>query len=219
MSVGIIGKKCGMTRLFLEGGAVIPVTVIEATPNRVTQIKTLENDGYQAIQVTYGDRRPHHVNKALGGHYTVAGVEAGRSLYEFRLSSKESISFRVGDEIRIDVFSPGQKVDVTGITKGKGFAGVIKRHHFSSQDASHGNSLSHRAPGSIGQNQSPGRVYLGKRMAGHLGCTRRTIQNLEIAGVYLERNVLLVKGAIPGSLGEEVVVQSAIKVVGPSLGK
>ncbi len=209
MGIGIVGRKCGMTRVFTEDGVSVPVTVIEATPNRVTQVKTEETDGYRAVQVTTGTRRPSRVNKPAAGHFAKAGVEAGRGLWEFRLDGEGD--FEVGGEIKVDIFEVGQKVDVTGISKGKGFAGTVKRHNFSTQDASHGNSLSHRVPGSIGQNQTPGRVFKGKKMAGHLGNVRRTVQNLEVVRVDAERNLLLVRGAVPGSEGGDVIVRPSVK--------
>ncbi len=211
MTIGVVGRKAGMTRIFTEDGAYIPVTVIEVTPNRVTQVKTADSDGYRAVQVTCGTRRPTRVSKPLVGHYAKAGVEAGRGLWEFRLDDGEGGEIAVGQEVRVDVFQAGQKVDVTGTTHGKGFAGVIKRYHFNSQDATHGNSLSHRAPGSIGQRQTPGRVMKGKRMAGHLGNVRRTAQTLEVVRVDAERNLLLVKGAVPGPKGGDLIVRPATK--------
>jgi large subunit ribosomal protein L3 len=212
MTIGIIGRKCGMTRVFTEDGVSIPVTVIEATPNRVTQLKTQENDGYKAIQVTCGVRRASRVTKSLSGHFAKANIEAGRGLWEFRLVDEEGSAFQVGSEIKVDMFCAGQKVDVVGTSIGKGFAGVIKRYHFKTQDATHGNSRSHRAPGSIGQNQSPGRVFKGKRMCGHLGNVRCSIQNLEIVKVDAERNLLLIKGAVPGAPEGNVIVRPAVKI-------
>ncbi|HEW97732.1 MAG TPA: 50S ribosomal protein L3 [Beggiatoa sp.] len=212
MAVGIVGRKCGMTRVFTEDGISIPVTVIEATPNRVTQLKTKEKEGYRAIQVTCGSRRAVRVNKPIGGHLAKAKVESGRGFWEFCLNDDEANDIKLGKEIKVDIFTEGQKVDVTGITKGKGFAGVVKRYNFRTQDASHGNSLSHRAPGSIGQNQTPGRVFKGKKMAGHMGNVRRTIQNLEIVRVNSERHLLLIKGALPGAPGGDVIVRPAVKV-------
>lgn len=211
MTIGIVGKKVGMTRVFTEHGESLPVTVIEVKPNRIVQIKTPEKDGYFAIQVTTGNVRSSKVNKPEAGHFAKAGVEAGVGIWEFRLESKEAESLKVGAEIKVDTFSAGQMVDINGVTRGKGFAGVIKRHHFASQDASHGNSLSHRAPGSIGQRQTPGRVFKGKKMAGHLGDVNRTIQNQEIVKIDVERNLLLVRGGIPGSPGGYVVIMPAIK--------
>ena len=211
MAIGIVGRKCGMTRLFTEDGVSIPVTVINASPNRVTQLKTPKTDNYRAIQVTCGERRAIRVNKPTSGHLANAGVEAGTGFWEFRLNENEGEDIHLGSEIKVDQFSTGQKVDVTGITKGKGFAGTVKRHNFRTQDATHGNSLSHRAAGSIGQNQTPGRVFKGKKMAGQMGNVRRTVQNLEIAKVDFERNLLLIKGAVPGFPGGDVIVRPAIK--------
>jgi large subunit ribosomal protein L3 len=216
MALGIIGQKRGMTRIFTEAGISIPVTVVEALPNRVTQLKTPAHEGYRAIQVTWGNRRPIRINKPLGGHFAKAKLEAGRGLWEFRINEAEAQTIQVGSQITVTLFTIGQKVDVTGLTKGKGFAGTVKRHHFSTQDMTHGNSLSHRAPGSIGQNQTPGRVFKGKRMAGQLGQVRRTILNLEIAQLDVARNLLLIKGAVPGAPGADVMVRPAIKVTGNS---
>lgn len=211
MTIGVIGRKRGMTRIFSAEGASIPVTVIEVEPNRVTQVRTVENDGYRALQVTTGKRRASRVIKPMAGHFAKAGVEAGRGLWEFRLADGEGEGMELGAEIKADVFEAGQKVDVSGITIGKGYAGTVKRHHFRTQDATHGNSLSHRAPGSIGQNQSPGRVFKGKKMSGHMGNVRRTAQNLEVVRVDAERNLLLVKGAVPGAKGGNVIVRPAVK--------
>lgn len=212
MSIGLVGKKCGMTRIFTEDGESIPVTLIEATPNRITQVKTPENDGYSAVQVTAGSKRAALINKPLTGHYAKAKVEAGRGLWEFRVDAKDLGNYSVGGELKADeVFKAGQAVDVAGVTKGKGFQGTIKRYHFTMGDATHGNSLSHRAPGSIGQNQSPGRVFKGKKMSGHMGAVRRTAQNLEVVRVDSERNLLLIKGAVPGHAGGQVIVRPAIK--------
>ncbi len=211
MAIGLVGRKCGMTRVFLEDGRAIPVTVVEITPNRVTQIKVEGGDGYRALQVTTGTRRASRVTRPMAGHFAKAGVEAGRGTWEFRLEAGEGEGINVGQELKVDQFAAGQKVDVIGTSIGKGFAGVIKRYHFAAQDATHGNSLSHRAPGSIGQRQSPGRVFKGKKMAGHLGNARRTTQNLEVVRVDAERNVLLIKGAIPGAAGSDVIVRPAIK--------
>lgn len=211
MAIGIVGRKCGMTRLFTEDGSSVPVTVIEATPNRVTQLRFKDKDGYPAIQITTGTRRPSRVNKPQAGHVAKAGVEMGRGLWEFRLPDGTEVDLQGGSEIRVDQFVVGQRVDITGKTKGKGFAGTVKRHHFRTQDATHGNSRSHRAPGSIGQNQDPGRVFKGKAMAGHLGAARRTVQNLEVIRVDVERNLLLIKGAVPGSQGADVVIRPAVK--------
>ncbi len=211
MAIGLIGRKRGMTRVFTEDGVSIPVTVIEIEPNRVTQVKTLETDGYRAVQVTVGSRRATRVTKAMAGHFAKAGVEAGRAVCEFRLGEGEGESLAAGAEIKVDIFEAGQKVDVAGTTIGKGFQGPVKRHNFSTQDATHGNSVSHRAPGSIGQRQSPGRVFKGKRMAGHMGAVARTAQTLELVRVDAERNLLLVKGAVPGPKGADVVVRPAMK--------
>ncbi|MFQ5487455.1 MAG: 50S ribosomal protein L3 [Gammaproteobacteria bacterium] len=212
MAIGVVGRKCGMTRVFTEDGAAIPVTVIEVQPNRITQLKTLESDGYRALQITTGTRRASRVTKPLAGHYAKAGVEAGRGLWEFRLEDGEGEDFSIGGEIKADVFQAGQKVDVTGTSIGKGYAGAVKRHNFATQDATHGNSLAHRAPGSIGQNQTPGRVFKGKKMSGHMGNVRRSVQNLEVVRVDSERNLLLVKGAVPGAAGGNVIVRPAVKV-------
>lgn len=210
MSVGIVGRKCGMSRVFTDEGVSIPVTVIEVSPNRITQIKTPDVDGYAAVQVTAGARRASRVTKAAAGHFAKASSEAGRGLWEFRLDGSDE-SFEVGGTIGVDRFQAGQIVDVCGTSKGKGFAGVIKRWNFSMQDATHGNSLSHRAPGSIGQNQSPGRVFPGKKMAGQMGAVRTTTQNLEVVRVDPERNLILVKGAVPGAPGGDVIVRPAVK--------
>ncbi|MEA3244247.1 MAG: 50S ribosomal protein L3 [Pseudomonadota bacterium] len=211
MAVGIIGKKAGMTRIFTDDGVSIPVTVLEVEPNRVTQLRTRDADGYRAFQVTSGARRASRVTKAMAGHYAKAGTEAGRGLWEFRLADGEGDDIEVGKQIGVGIFEAGQKVDVAGSTVGKGFAGGVKRHNFHMQDATHGNSISHRAPGSIGQCQTPGRVVKGKKMAGHMGNVRRTIQNLEVVRVDAERNLLLVKGAVPGASGGDVIVTPAVK--------
>jgi large subunit ribosomal protein L3 len=211
MAIGLVGRKAGMTRIFTDEGVSVPVTVIEVEPNRVSQVKTLAAQGYRALQVTTGTRRASRVTKPLGGHFAKAGVEPGRGVWEFRLGDDEGTGIEVGSELRVDMFSAGQKVDVTGTTIGKGFAGGVKRHNFRMQDATHGNSLSHRAPGSIGQNQTPGRVLKGKKMAGHMGNTQRCAQNLEVIRVDIERNLLLVKGAVPGSRGGDLIVRPAVK--------
>jgi large subunit ribosomal protein L3 len=211
MTIGIVGRKAGMTRVFTEDGVSIPVTVIEAEPNRVTQLKTQDTDGYLAVQVTTGTRRASRVRKPSVGHYAKAGVEAGRGLWEFRLADGEGASIEVGGELKVDLFEVGQKVDVSGTTIGKGFTGGIVRHNFSMQDATHGNSLSHRSNGSIGMCQTPGRVFKGKKMSGHMGNVKRTIQNLEIVRVDVERNLLLVKGSVPGSRGGDVIIMPATK--------
>ena len=214
MPLGIVGRKLGMSRVFTEDGTSLPVTVIEVQPNRVAQVKTEDRDGYRAVQVTTGTRRASRVTRPLAGHFAKAGIEAGRGLWEFRLEGEEGADLEPGAEITVEIFTPGQKVDVTGTSIGKGFAGNVKRHHFRTQDATHGNSLSHRAPGSIGQNQTPGRVFKGKRMAGHMGAVRRTMQNLEVVRVDTERNLLLVKGAVPGARGGDVIVRPAVKAKG-----
>jgi len=212
MAIGVVGRKAGMTRIFTEDGISIPVTVIEVEPNRVTQVRTAETDGYSAIQVAVGSRKASRVSKPMAGHYAKAGVEAGRNMVEFRLDDEQGEAPEIGGEVKVDMFEAGQKVDVRGITKGKGFQGGVKRHNFRTQDATHGNSLSHRAPGSIGQCQTPGRVFKGKKMAGHMGSVQRSAQNLEVVRVDAERNLLLVKGAVPGSRGGDVVITPAIKL-------
>ncbi len=211
MTIGVVGRKCGMTRVFSEEGLSIPVTVIEVHPNRVTQVRTEETDGYRALQLTTGRRRSQRVTKPAAGHFAKAGVEAGRGLWEFRLEGDEGGDLESGGEVKVGLFEVGQKLDVTGTTIGKGYAGVVKRHHFRTQDASHGNSLAHRAPGSIGQCQTPGRVFKGKRMAGHLGNARRTAQNLEVVRVDEARNLILVRGAVPGPKGGDVILRPAVK--------
>ena len=211
MSLGLVGRKVGMTRIFAEDGASIPVTVLDVSNNRVAQIKTPETDGYAAVQVAFGQRRASRMTKALSGHLAKAGVESSRVLKEFTVAADALDGFKPGDAIAATIFEAGQKVDITGVTIGKGFAGGIKRHHFSSNRASHGNSLSHNAPGSIGMAQDPGRVFPGKRMAGHLGDVQRTTQNLVVVRVDAERQLLLVKGAVPGSRGSDVVVRPAVK--------
>ena len=212
MAIGLVGRKAGMTRVFNEQGVSVPVTVIQVEPNRVAQLKSLETDGYKAVQVTTGNRKASKVSKPMVGHYAKAGVEAGRGLWEFRLDDGEGEDLQVGSEIKVDLFASGQIVDVRGNTQGKGYQGTVKRHNFRMQDATHGNSLSHRAPGSIGQNQSPGRVFKGKKMSGHMGAVQRSQQNLEVVRVDLERNLLLVRGAVPGSKGGDVIVTPAIKM-------
>ena len=213
MKIGLIGRKRGMTRVFTEEGSSVPVTVIEVDPNRVTQVKSEETDGYRAVQVTIGSRRANLLNKPVSGHFARAGVEAGEGLWELRLPEGESAELEAGSELKVDMFEAGERVDVTGTSKGKGFAGTVKRHNFRTQDATHGNSLSHRAPGSIGQNQTPGRVFKGKKMAGHMGDERVTTQNLEVVRVDAERNLLLIKGAVPGAAGGIVLVRPASKSV------
>jgi len=211
MSIGLIGRKCGMTRVFSEEGVSVPVTVIEIEPNRITQVKTAEADGYRSVQVTTGSRRATRVTKALAGHYAKAGTGAGRLSGEFSLGDGEGADLKAGTELKVDIFKPGQKVSVTGTSLGKGFQGTIKRHHFTMGDATHGNSLSHRAPGSIGQRQTPGRVFPGKKMSGHLGNKRRTAMYLEVVRVDVEKNLLLVKGAVPGTEGGNVIVRPAAR--------
>ncbi len=211
MRLGLVGRKVGMTRVFAEDGASIPVTVLDMTANRVTQIKTLEADGYSAVQVTFGTKKSSRVNKAEAGHFAKAGVEAGLALVEFRVPAEKAAELKAGDALSVELFSVGQMVDVTGTSQGKGWAGVIKRYHFASNRATHGNSLSHRSAGSIGQAQDPGRVLPGKRMAGQLGNVQRTVQNLEIVRVDAERQLLLVKGGVPGSKGNDVIVRSSVK--------
>jgi large subunit ribosomal protein L3 len=211
MTIAIIGRKAGMTRIFTEAGEAIPVTVIECTPNRVTQVKTPETDGYSAVQVTMGEKKASRVNKALTGHYKKAGVAAGKGLWEIRLAEGEGQELAPGAEIKVDAFSEVKSVDVTGTSIGKGFAGVIKRHNFGGGRATHGNSLSHRVPGSIGQRQSPGKVWKNKKMAGHMGDERVTALNLDLVKVDLERNLLLVKGAVPGATNGNVIVRPTVK--------
>ena len=214
MSIGLVGRKSGMTRIFTEEGTSIPVTVVEVQPNRVTQVKTPETDGYSAIQVTTGTRRVSRVNKSLAGHFAKANTGAGIGLWEFRAEGEDLSELTAGTEIKVDRFAVGQKVDVTGTSKGKGFQGGVKRHNFQMQDATHGNSLSHRALGSIGQCQTPGKVWKGKKMAGQMGNVRQTTQSLEIVRVDLENNLLLIKGALPGATGSNVIVRPAIKAKG-----
>lgn len=211
MAIGVIGRKAGMTRVFTEDGESIPVTVIHVEGNRITQLKTQERDGYRALQVTTGTRRANRVARPQQGHFAKAGVEPGRGLWEFRLDGEEGADLEVGAELGVDRFEAGQRVDVSGTSKGRGFAGTVKRYNFRTQDATHGNSLSHRAPGSIGQNQTPGRVFKGKKMSGQLGNARCTVQNLEVVRVDSERNLLLIRGAVPGSRGGRVVVRPAVK--------
>ena len=215
MTLGLVGRKVGMTRVFTEDGDSLPVTVLDVSDNRVTQIKTAATDGYSAVQVTFGKRRASRVNKPTAGHLAKAAVEAGHVLREFRVAEKDLENLKVGGKIDVDIFKIGQKVDVSGTSQGKGFAGVIKRHHFSSNRASHGNSLSHNKPGSTGQAQDPGRVFPGKRMAGHLGAAQRTVQGLEIVRVDAERQLLLVKGSVPGSRGRDIVVRPTSKATRP----
>lgn len=211
MSLGLVGRKVGMMRIFKEDGTSVPVTVIDCAGNRVTQVKDTDNDGYVAVQVAFGKRRAGRVTKAMAGHYAKAGVEAGTEMREFRVAPEAAAELKAGAELKVDMFAPGQKVDVSGTTIGKGFAGVIKRHHFSSNRASHGNSVTTKAPGSIGMAQDPGRVFPGKRMAGHMGAVKSTVQNLEVVRVDAERGLLLVKGAVPGAKGGQVMVRLAVK--------
>ncbi len=209
MSLGLVGRKVGMTRVFSDQGVSTPVTVIEVEPNRISQIKTVETDGYLAIQVVSGSRRASRVTKPMAGHYRKAGVEAGRGAWEFRVDSVDD--FELGSELKVDLFEQGQIVDVAGISKGKGFQGGVKRHNFSMQDATHGNSISHRSNGSIGQNQTPGRVFKGKKMSGHMGAENCTTQNLEIIRVDAERNLVLIKGSVPGAKSGDVIIRPAVK--------
>ena len=211
MSLGLIGRKSGMTRVFTEEGNSVPVTVVEVQPNRVTQIKTPKRDGYSAVQVTTGSRKASHVAKAAIGHFAKANTEAGEGLWEFRTENEDTTEIELGSEIKVDLFEVGQKVDVTGTSKGKGFQGSVKRHNFQMQDATHGNSLSHRAPGSIGQCQTPGKVWKGKKMAGQMGNQKKTTQSLEVVRIDLEHNLILIKGAVPGATGSKVVVRPAVK--------
>ena len=211
MAIGIVGRKVGMTRVFTEEGDSVPVTVIEVEPNRVTQVRNAETDGYAAVQVTTGHRKMSRVNKPTAGHLAKAGVEPGRGIWEFRLDGAEGSDIEIGGAIKADIFEAGQKVDVRGNTKGKGFQGGVKRHNFQMQDATHGNSLSHRSAGSIGQCQTPGRVFKGKKMAGQMGSVQRSAQNLEVVRVDVERNLLLIKGAVPGHQGSDVIVTPAVK--------
>ena len=211
MPMGLLGRKCGMTRVFTEAGVTVPVTVIEVLPNRVTQVKTADTDGYRAVQVSFGAKRPQLLSKALAGHYAKAKAAPGRALMEFRLAANESAELAAGSEVKVDLFKAGDAVDVTGTTIGKGFAGTMKRHNFAGGMASHGNSLSHRAPGSIGQRQTPGRVFLGKRMSGHMGAIRRTTENLQVVEVDAERNLILISGAVPGAEGGNVIVRPSLK--------
>ena len=217
MSIGLVGRKVGMTRIFTDDGVTLPVTVLDVSDNRVTQIKTAEKDGYAAVQVAFGKRRASRVLKPLAGHLAKAGVEAGQVLKEFRAKAEELANLKPGTKIGVDIFKVGQRVDVQGVTIGKGFAGVIKRHHFGGQNASHGNSISHRVPGSTGQNQSPAHVFKGKRMPGHLGDAKRTISGLEVLRIDAERQLLLVKGSVPGANGGDVVVRPAAKFYKPKV--
>jgi large subunit ribosomal protein L3 len=214
MTIGLVGRKCGMTRVFTDAGVTVPVTVVEALPNRISQVKSEKVDGYRAVQVTLGERRPSRVSKALAGHFAKANVAAGYASQEFRLKAGEGDALVAGGELKVDMFTVGQIVDVTGTTVGKGFAGTMKRHNFAGGMKTHGNSVSHRAPGSIGQRQTPGRVFKGKRMSGHMGVKSRTIENLRIVEVDLNRNLLLISGAVPGAEGGQVVVRPSGKAAG-----
>jgi len=211
MAIGLVGRKAGMTRVFTDAGETVPVTVIEVLPNRVTQVKAQDKEGYRAVQVTYGTRRPQLYSKAVAGHYARANVAPGKALVEFRLTGADKTELKAGAEIKADLFKEGEAVDVTGTTIGKGFAGTMKRHNFAGGMASHGNSLSHRAPGSIGQRQTPGRVFKGRRMSGHMGVVRRTTENLRVVQVDLARNLLLIRGAVPGAEGGQVIVRPSLK--------
>ena len=211
MKIGLVGRKRGMTRIFTEEGDSIPVSVVEVSPNRVTQVKNEETDGYRSLQITFGNKRANLVNRPVSGHYAKAGVEAGEGLWELRLPEGEGDDVEAGSELKVDMFEAGELVDVTGTSKGKGFAGTVKRHNFGMQDATHGNSLAHRAPGSIGQCQTPGRVFKGKKMAGQMGDARVTTQNLEVVRVDAERNLLLIKGSVPGAAGGAVMVRPSVK--------
>ena len=211
MSIGLIGRKCGMTRVFTDDGTSVPVTVLEVSSNRVVQVKNTENDGYRAIQVAFGEKKASKISKALAGHYASANSTAGRNLHEFRLDDDEGEDLTSGSELALDIFNEGQVVDATGTSIGKGFAGGIKRHHFGMQDATHGNSISHRSNGSIGMCQTPGRVFKGKKMSGHLGAVKRTAQNLTIHSIDLEKNLILLKGSVPGAKGGDIVITPAIK--------
>lgn len=211
MSIGLVGRKSGMTRVFTETGSSVPVTVVEVLPNRVTQVKTAESDGYSAIQVTTGSKKANLINKAQAGHFAKASAEAGLGLWEFRLTAEDLAKYQQGSEVTVALFEAGQFVDVTGVSKGKGFQGTIKRHNFTMGDATHGNSLSHRAPGSIGQRQTPGRVKKGKKMSGHMGDEQVTVQNLEVVRVDATNNLLLIKGAVPGATGGDLIVSPAVK--------
>jgi large subunit ribosomal protein L3 len=211
MAIGLVGRKAGMTRVFTEAGVTVPVTVIEVLPNRVTQVKNQAKDGYRSVQVTYGTRRPQLYSKALNGHYAAAKVAPGKALVEFRLDAADQAEIATGTEIKVDMFKEGQAVDVTGTTIGKGFAGTMKRHNFGGMPATHGVSLTHRSPGSIGMRQTPGRVFKGRRMSGHMGVVRRTTENLKVVVVDLERNLLLIRGAVPGAEGGQVIVRPSLK--------
>jgi len=211
MAIGLVGRKAGMTRIFTEAGESVPVTVVQVLPNRVTQVKTAEKDGYRAVQVTYGDKRPQLLSKAAAGHFAKANSAPGKALLEFRLAGNDGADLKSGSELKVDMFAAGQLVDATGVTIGKGFAGTMKRHNFAGHHATHGVSVSHRTPGSIGQRQTPGRVFPGKRMSGHMGVVRRTTENLKIVSVDVARNLLLIRGAIPGAEGGQVIIRPSLK--------
>jgi large subunit ribosomal protein L3 len=211
MSIGLVGRKCGMTRVFSEDGSSVPVTVLHVESNRIVQLKTVESDGYNAVQVAAGEIKSSKVNKAMAGHYAAANVTAGRGLWEFRLGDEEGVDLQIGSELSVELFSSGQFVDVTGTSKGKGFAGTVKRHNFRTQDATHGNSRSHRVPGSSGMNQTPGRVFKGKKMCGHMGAERTTVQNLIVHAIDVERDLILVRGAVPGAKGGDILITPAVK--------
>lgn len=211
MSIGLVGRKCGMTRIFCEDGTSVPVTVLHVDSNRIIQVKNIESDGYRAVQVAAGDIKSSKVNKAMAGHYAAANVTAGRGLWEFRLKDDEGVELSAGSELSVDVFEAGQVIDVAGTSIGKGFAGTVKRHNFRTQDATHGNSRSHRVPGSNGMNQTPGRVFKGKKMCGQMGNVKTTVQNLTIHSIDAERNLILVRGAVPGAKGGDVIITPAVK--------
>lgn len=211
MSIGLVGRKCGMTRIFCEDGTSVPVTVLHVDSNRIIQVKSVESDGYRAVQVAAGDVKSSKVNKAMAGHYAAANVTAGRGLWEFRLKDDEGVELSAGSELSVDVFEAGQVIDVAGTSIGKGFAGTVKRHNFRTQDATHGNSRSHRVPGSNGMNQTPGRVFKGKKMCGQMGNVKTTVQNLTIHSIDAERNLILVRGAVPGAKGGDVIITPAVK--------
>jgi len=219
MAIGVVGRKAGMTRVFTDAGETIPVTVIEVLPNRVTQVKSKDKEGYRAVQVTYGTRRPQLYSKAVIGHLAKANVAPGEAMVEFRLADGDKIDLKPGSEVKVDLFKAGDPVDVTGTTIGKGFAGVMKRHNFGGLPATHGVSVSHRSPGSIGQRQTPGRVFKGRRMAGHMGVVRRTTENLKVVEVDAERNLLLIRGAVPGAEGGQVIVRPSLKAARRALRK
>jgi large subunit ribosomal protein L3 len=213
MSIGLVGRKCGMTRIFCEDGTSVPVTVLHVESNRVIQLKNIETDGYRAVQVAAGDMKSSKVTKAMAGHYAAANVTAGRGLWEFRVNDDEALDLSAGSELKVDLFEAGQTVDVSGTSIGKGFAGTVKRHNFRTQDATHGNSRSHRVPGSSGMNQTPGRVFKGKKMCGHMGAVKTTVQNLIIHSIDMDRSLILVRGAVPGAKGGDVLITPAVKML------